>query len=144
MTIVEAINYVLKNSNTGMTSIEIYKQIVKENLYSFGAKNPVSVVNNQIRRRCVGLDFPTAYPQKLFEIIGYKGKKPLFIIKSINDREEHDNNIGYKEVDMLPEEKVSLAIKEHIESIRVQVFERILNNSPSFFEHLVMELLLKI
>ena len=143
MTIVEAINYVLKNSNTGMTSIEIYKQIVKENLYSFGAKNPVSVVNNQIRRRCVGLDFPTAYPQKLFEIIGYKGKKPLFIIKSINDREEHDNNIGYKEVDMLPEEKVSLAIKEHIESIRVQVFERILNNSPSFFEHLVMELLLK-
>lgn len=44
---------------------------------------------------------------------------------------------------MLPEEKVSLAMEEHIESIRVQVFERILNNSPSFFEHLVMDLLLK-
>lgn len=144
MTIVEAISYVLKKSKTGMTSTEIYKQIVKEELYTFGAKNPVSVVNNQIRRRCIGLDFPTAYPQKKFEIIGYKGKKPLFVIYNIkNDNERHENNISYKEVDMLPEEKVGLAMEEHIENIRLQVFERILNNSPSFFEHLVMDLLLK-
>lgn len=144
MTIVEAINYVLQKSKTGMTSIEVYKQIVKENLYEFGAKTPVSVVNNQIRRRCVGLDFPTAYPQKQFQIVGYKEKKPLFTIyNDKKDSEGHDNSINYKEVDMLPEEKVSLAMKEHIESIRLQVFEHILNNSPSFFEHLVMDLLLK-
>lgn len=144
MTIVEAISCVLKTSKIGMTSIEIYKEIIKEDLYTFGAKNPVSVVNNEIRRRCVGLDFPTSYPQKKFEIVGYKGKKPLFVIyEDRNDNEGHDNNINYKEVDMLPEEKVSLAIKEHIEGIRMQVFERIHNNSPSFFEHLVMDLLLK-
>lgn len=44
---------------------------------------------------------------------------------------------------MLPEEKISTAVKEHIENIRQQVFEHIYNNSPSFFEHLVMDLLLK-
>lgn len=144
MTIVEAICCVLKKTKCGMTSVEIYKQIVKDNLYLFGAKSPVSVVNNQIRRRCVGLDFPTAYPQKMFEIVGYKGKKPLFIIyDSKNDKEKFDSNISYKEVDMLPEEKISLAMAEHIAGIRLQVFERILNNSPSFFEHLVMDLLLK-
>ena len=48
-----------------------------------------------------------------------------------------------KETDMLPEEKISTAVKEHIENIRQQVFEHIYNNSPSFFEHLVMDLLLK-
>ncbi len=106
MTIVDAINYVLKKSKAGMTSMEIYKEIVKEDLYTFGAKNPVSVVNNQIRRRCVGLDFPTAYLQKKFEIVGYKGNKPLFVIyNNKNDIEGYDNNINYKQVDMLPEKK---------------------------------------
>ena len=144
MTIVEAISCVLEKSKTGMTSMEIYKQIVKEELYVFGAKSPVAVVNNQIRRRCIGLDFPTAYPQKIFEIVGYKGKKPLFIIcNSKNGTEGHDNNISYKEVDMLPEEKISLAMAEHIDSIRLQVSESILNKSPSFFEHIVIDLLLK-
>lgn len=144
MTIVEAISCVLKKSKTGMTSSEIYKEIVKEELYVFGAKSPVSVVNNQIRRRCLGLDFPTAYPQKLFEISGYKGKKPLFSIWN-NETEKtiYETNKNYQETDLLPEEKISVALAEHIENIRQQVFECILHNSPSFFEHLVMDLLLK-
>lgn len=83
MTIVEAISCVLQGSKDGMTSIEIYKQIVKEGLYVFGAKQPVAVVNGQIRRRCLGLDFPTAYPTKMFKINGYKGKNPFlyFVIE---------------------------------------------------------------
>ena len=36
-----------------------------------------------------------------------------------------------------------LAFSQHLESIRTQVFECVLNNSPSFFEHLVIDLLLK-
>lgn len=44
---------------------------------------------------------------------------------------------------MLPEEKMLLAFSQHLESIRTQVFECVLNNSPSFFEHLVIDLLLK-
>ena len=51
MTIVEAIKTVLYQVPDGLTSKEIYEEIVKQNLYSFGAKNPLSVVNSQIRRR---------------------------------------------------------------------------------------------
>ena len=65
MTIVEAIKTVLYQMPDGLTSKEIYDEIVKQNLYSFGAKNPLGVVNSQIRRRCAGLDFPTAYPVKV-------------------------------------------------------------------------------
>lgn len=143
MTIVEAICSVLEKSNTGMTSTEIYKEIIQKDLYVFGAKNPVGVVNNQIRRRCKGLDFPTAYPQKIFEIIGYRERKPLFIIYNTRAHKEIQNNVVYKQADMLPEEKISIAIDEHMNSIKSQVFEKILSNSPDFFEHLVMDLLLK-
>lgn len=75
MTIVESICEVLKNTNTGMTSKEIYDEIVKSNLYVFGAKKkPENVVNGEIRRRCYDLDFPAAHPIKLFGIYGYKVK----------------------------------------------------------------------
>lgn len=144
MTIVEAIIEILKTHSVGMTSLEIYNSIVEKGLYSFGAKDPVGVVNAQIRRRCKGLDFPTAYPVKTFEIIGHRGKKPLFSLTSMNLSEDKTEKKKPTEVaDLLPEEKIDAAFKEHITCIRQQVFDSILNNSPSFFEHLVMDLLLK-
>lgn len=48
MTIVEAIKTVLYQVPDGLTSKEIYDEIVKQNLYSFGAKNPLGVVNSQM------------------------------------------------------------------------------------------------
>lgn len=80
MTIVEAIKTVLYQAPDGLTSKEIYDEIVKQKLYCFGAKNPLEVVNNQIRRRCVGLDFPTAYPVKVFRIVGHCGNKNKFAL----------------------------------------------------------------
>ena len=74
MTIIEAIKEVLKNETSGLSSAEIYQQIINRNLYQFGAKNPIAVVNGEIRKRCVGLDFPTAYPVKHFVIVGKDGK----------------------------------------------------------------------
>jgi len=141
MTIVEAIVEVLKTSEKGLTSPEIHKEIVARGLYSFGAKDPVSVVNAQIRRRCKGLDFPTAFPVKMFEIVGHRGKKPLFTLLS-TEEETNDKKKIIEITDLLPEEKVGAAYLEHILSIRSQIFDCVLHNSPSFFEHLVMDLLL--
>ena len=73
MTILEAIKQVMSEHNEGMTSQEVYDEIIKKGLYKFGAQQPAAVVNSQIRRRCVGLDFPTAFPVKVFEIVSYKG-----------------------------------------------------------------------
>ena len=58
MTIVEAIKHVLNDNVSGLTSKQIYEEIIRQKLYSFGAENPVGVVNAQLRRRCNGLDFP--------------------------------------------------------------------------------------
>ena len=78
MTIIEAIKQVLSQNTSGLTSQKIYDKIIEQNLYVFGAQKPVAVVNGEIRRRCSGLEFPTALPIKLFEIVGFEGKSLYF------------------------------------------------------------------
>lgn len=144
MTIVESIKCILQQNNDGLTSKQIYDEIVRQGLYSFGAENPVGVVNAQLRRRCIGLDFPTAYPIKFFEIAGYEGKKIKF--RLISEEKTPPILTSPKTPDsseLLPEEKIEAALQEHLQNIRQQIFECILNNSPAFFEHLVMDLLLE-
>ena len=90
MTIVEAVKSVLATSHTGMTSKEVYTEIINRKLYSFPAKKPDAVVNSIIRRHCLGLDFPTANTIKHFKIVSFKGKKPCYAlidseIKPISD-----------------------------------------------------------
>ena len=143
MTIVDAIKTVLSESSEGLTSKEIYNLIVEKKLYSFGAQNPAGVVNAQIRRRCEGLDFPSAFPTKIFCIVGYKGKKPLFHIAGTISPAQYKPSTASDNTETLPEEKMMLAYSEHAASIKDQVLENILNNKPSFFEHLVVDLLLK-
>ena len=145
MTIVEAIKNVLNAEPNGLTSEEIYEAIVEQNLYTFGAKNPISVVNSQIRRRCLGLDFPTAYPVKMFRIAGHRGKKNMFALYDedhSSDERTQSKNIKSPNEE-LPEERIGAALQEHIASIKQMVFENVLHNSPAFFEHLVLDLLLK-
>ena len=142
MTIIEAIKQVLAGKSKGMTSHAIYDEIIKENLYIFKAESPAAVVNGEIRRRCKGLDFPSAYPVKVFEIAGYDGKKPLFTLSS-NIEATNSQTKKADTTDQLPEEIISSAFQEHLESIKAQVFDLILSNSPAFFEHLVIDLLLK-
>lgn len=145
MTIAEAIKLVLSDYPEGLTSNEIYHKIIEKDLYSFGAKNPLSVVNSQIRRRCVGLDFPTAYPVKMFRIVGHRGKKNTFTLYSDNSPLPKTPIVSKLKdaTDELPEERIGSALKEHIQSIKQQVLDCILNNSPDFFEQLVLDLLLK-
>lgn len=143
MTIVEAICIVLQDKKEGLTAKEIYSEIIKRELYAFGAKLPVNVVNSQIRRRCSGLDFPTAYPLKQFKIIGYQGKKPRYCLNNSENGQTEEMLKQETVTDYLPEEKIAMALKEHLSSIKQQVLESILNNSPEFFEHLVVDLLLK-
>ncbi len=148
MTITEAICMVLQENEEGLTAKEIYNEIVKRELYTFGAKSPVNVVNSQIRRRCFDLDFPTASPLKQFKIVGYQGKKPKYCLSNQQDAQaDETDGISRQGTDMaagyLPEEKIAMAWKEHLSNIKQQVLESILKNSPDFFEHLVVELLLK-
>ena len=146
MTIIEAIKEVLNSEPQGLSSAEIYQRIIERNLYQFGAKNPVGVVNGEIRRHCVGLDFPTAYPVKHFAIAGKTGKKLTFIVNE-NDKSNRHITTSHNTVDdnaeFLPEEKIVNAIDEHLNQIKQQLLDNVMANHPSFFEQLVVELLLK-
>lgn len=77
MTIVEAIKAVMCDAGRPLTAKEVFDAIVDKNLYVFHAQNPKHVVLMQIRRHCVGIDFPSASPTKHFELHGENSFSPL-------------------------------------------------------------------
>lgn len=146
MTIVESISKILSKFNSGLTSAEIYLKIIEAQLYVFGAKNPQGVVNGELRKHCADLDFPTASPIKYFRIAGYAGKKAKYTLIDdkrikINNTLQRDNFHVYAE--LLPEEKIARAMSEHLDQIKQELLDIIVDNHPGFFERLVVELLLR-
>lgn len=140
ITIIEAINIVLENQN--MTVDEIYSSIIDRNLYRFGAKNPKGVVNSEIRRHCVDLDFPTAHPVKYFCISAVRNGKPVFGL--LNDKKVKIKvNPSLTDEDDLPEERVEKTISKYNSKIKSELMDKIMRHEPEFFERLVVDLLLK-
>lgn len=139
MTIVEAIKLVIVDSKKPLTVKQIYDQIVKKSLYQFGAKNPIGVVAGQVRRHCLGIDFPTANPVKHFKLVG----KNLYDIKSAGDKVDTSNVASVAEADKLPEELIFSSHQQHIKSLEQGLIVTILKSDPAFFEQLVVDLLLK-
>jgi restriction system protein len=139
MTIVEAIKAVLAEPTQPLTSRAIYCAIVARHLYDFKAKDPESVVNSQIRRHCVGLDFPSSSPVKHFRVVeGHRyvlKDAPIPQISPVS-RQERDE-------DKVPEEMIEEAHGKHFELLKQQLLEAILGAPPEFFERLVIDLLLK-
>jgi restriction system protein len=60
MTLLDAALTVLKKSNAPMSAEDIYKQICQENLFSFGAKDPLSILKAQLRKNTLGFDGKSA------------------------------------------------------------------------------------
>lgn len=77
MTIVEAIKEVMRQAARPLSAREAYDSIVAQGLYQFQAKDPQHVVLMQIRRHCVGVDFPTASPTKHFRLHGDNTYSPM-------------------------------------------------------------------
>jgi len=144
MRIVDALIEVLKE-NESLTYKEAYSEIVKRNLYEFGAKKPEVAVNAKLRCHCEELEFPGASPVKYFKIIGKKGTRFLYALK---DSEE--KSVSYEpkivkvtEDNKLPEEIINQTYLFYKNSLKSQLLGRIIECHPSFFENLVVNLLLK-
>ena len=60
MTILEAALKVLRSSNKPMTAEEIYHHICTEKLFTFGAKDPISILKAQLRRNSQGFSGKSA------------------------------------------------------------------------------------
>lgn len=67
MTIVQAIEQVMRAAGTPLSAREVYDAIMAASLYTFRAKAPQQIVAQQIRRHCKGIDTPNAAPVKLFQ-----------------------------------------------------------------------------
>ena len=139
MTIVKAIAEVLRGDTDPQTVEEIFNRIVSKSLYAFKAADPKSVVRSQLRRHCVGLDFPTASPVKYFRLVD-------------GDRYALESEAGVRTVrpkkpaqrsELLPEELIEDAHDQHVAGLRQALKNKILENHPAFFERLVIELLIK-
>ncbi len=143
MTIVEALKIVLSAHPDGLTSREAYEEIINQNLYKFPAKKPEGVVNGIIRRHCYGLDFPTSNPIKYFKIAGYKGKKIVYSLVEMSEQNSEISKGNFEDEEKLPEEMIQKFYNEHLANIYSQLIENIMTKVPDFFEHLIVDLLLK-
>lgn len=135
--------------NESLTYKEAYLKIKERDLYQFGAKDPEAAVNAKLRCHCEGLDFPGASPVKYFKIVGQKGTRNLYaLVKegqedlSIEDKPKKKNK-SVSEDDLLPEEKIDRTYLFYKNNIKRQILDHILNCHPSFFEQLVVNLLLE-
>lgn len=77
MTIIEAALKALKKNSEPLTAEEVYNFICKENLYSFGAKDPLSIVRSELRRYSVGFTGKTKAPHPKVCEDSQKRYKPL-------------------------------------------------------------------
>lgn len=144
MTIIEAVKNVLAD-NKVMSSKEIYDKIIGNNLYEFPAKNPQAVVNGMIRRHCLELNFPTSSPIKYFRIASKDGKKLKYCLLEGKQKIKINDNAPKPHIqcEMLPEEKIVNVYQEHLNELYSSLLSSILEKHPSFFEQLIVDLLLK-
>lgn len=147
MTILEAIKAVLSTEKYGLTCKEITNHILSKKLYTFNTTDPNAIVRHSLRRHCQGLDFPSAHLVKHFYIVSGKRGTAVYSLIESTDTTSTDDIPQQKlplssASDLLPEEKMQKYYNEHRESIKKQLLDIILNNDPSFFEHLVVKLLL--
>ncbi len=146
MTILEAVKLILGKAPEGLTCKEITRRICSENLYTFNAQDPNAIVGHSLRKHCQGLDFPSAHPIKYFYIVS--GKRGTAVYNLLDQSKQGNAEIEPKKPpvsfssDLLPEEKMQKYYNEHRQSVKDQLLDMILNNDPSFFEHLVVKLLL--
>lgn len=148
MRIVDALIEVLKE-NESLTYKEAYAKIRERDLYQFGAKEPEAAVNAKLRCHCEGLDFPGSSPVKYFKIVGQKGTRNLYaLVKEGQEKADAEGDVNKKsklvsEDDLLPEEKIDLTYLFYKNNIKRQILDHILECHPSFFEQLVVNLLLE-
>lgn len=151
-TICDAIKEVLKDEKDGLTYLEIHSQIEEKKLYEFGAKSSQAVVHGEIRRHCEDLEFPSASPVKFFKIIridrntNYYGLVDDMNPSPIKDKDSDEpGNLQYVldiEDELLPEEKMVQAYHRYLGDLKHSLLEKVRECHPSFFEKLVVDLLL--
>lgn len=145
-TILAAAEMVLSSSDRPLNFREIFTEIISRGLYEFVAKNPERVLHAEIRKHCRGIDFPTASPVKRFQVTYVKDKVNYYsLLNDEDNNQEVKDTIDYVldiEDELLPEEKMVQAYQHYLKDLRFALIERVRACHPSFFEKMVVDLLL--
>lgn len=141
MTIVEAVKKVMLDSGRALSPSEAYSLILKNELYSFKADKPLQVVRGQIRRHCLGIDFPSSSPVKHFQVCE-DGKYYPINDSTTQSQKSNDNSkaIVFSEAD---ESNKLLSLSSQLkdlhrlynEEIKRKLLNELKSLSPDSFEH---------
>jgi restriction system protein len=143
-TIREAAIEALKRYGKPMSSKDIYAYIVKHDLYRFNAENPLNIVNGEIRRHCVGIDFPTAKADKDFQLLidGTYWIKDLNVPGQTNAANKSEK-IVRKDSESLKEivSELKAIHNKHNEAFKKQILSQLKEIPPQTFEVFAKRLL---
>lgn len=143
-TIIEAITIVLQGEKEGLSYQQVYRKIANSHLYEFGAKDPKAAVQAKLRTHCQGIEFPTASPIKYFKISKRINKSNYYMLidETVEDHAKC-KEIEDTEEEMLPEEKIKSSYEKYLEDLKRSLIDKVRECHPSFFERLVVDLLIK-
>jgi len=140
-TIIDAISIVLQKSKTPLSIGVIYTEIVENSYYKFKAQDPKSVVRVELRRHCIGIDFPTAASKKYFQILPdgtyclinqftQDKKKETVIKRKVSDNDESKYVASLKNIH-----------SQYIEAFKVKMLNQLKEIDPTTFEFFCRKLL---
>lgn len=138
VTIVDAIRAVMVSSEKPLKPQEIYEAITAADLYKFHADDPVGVVRAQIRRRCEGLDFASAYPTKMFQLDG-DGRYSLLVRASEGRIDAQQRAGADSTLSILA--RVKSLLDQHQSQVRTRLAAHLKALEPSQFERFAAKLM---
>jgi restriction system protein len=144
-TIREAVIESLKRTGRPLSVNDIYYYIMENDLYRFNAQDPPNIVKIEIRRHCEGVDFPTARPEKYFQIL-HDGR---YWIKDVQIPDQSiasaraENKIK-KDTLLLKGVVAELSSihEKHVFAFKQQILSQLINIEPKAFEVFARNLLI--
>ena len=143
-TIREAVIHALKLKGKPLSAKEIYDKIIEQDLYRFNAEKPEGIVKVEIRRHCVGVEFPTASPNKYFQIL-IDGK---YWIKDLPVPGQTSSSLKTEISIRKDSENLKAVVSElkiihtkHFEAFKLQILNQLKEIQPKSFEIFAKRLL---
>ena len=138
-TIIQAIIDVLTEEQPPLSVKVIYNKIVSKEYYNFKAQNPYNVVRVELRRHCVGIDFPSAQKKKYFQVFNDGTYSLLQYSDSINSSTKNKIPIDYEQkcVEGLRELR-----KDFTNNFKEHILAQLKDIDPEIFEIFCKKLLM--
>jgi restriction system protein len=129
-TIVQAISEVMRAEDKPMSVSEVYDAIISSKLYSFKADQPVHVVRSQIRRHCLGVDFPSSSKTKYFGV--QNGK--YYLLEKVTTAKSYSFSKSKNKRGKFSLNDLKMVHNQYLNELKQRILNEIKKLEPSSFE----------